>query len=101
MAGPAHARHDLIEHDQEAVPGAPLVEPLPETLRGRIGGQGGRADRLAEVGRDGLRAGGLQGAVKRVERLLAGGIEAPGAGRNVRVARQIRFEWSLEAGPTR
>ena len=48
LAGSAHASDHLVEADQEAVLLPAFREPLPEELWGRVGGQSGGADRLAE-----------------------------------------------------
>ena len=45
---PADSSHHLVEADQEAVLLTTLGEAQPEALGGRVAGERGRADRLAE-----------------------------------------------------
>ena len=99
VARSAHPGHDLVERDQETVPLAALRQAPPEEVGRRVGRQRRSTDGLTEIQRDRLWSRGFQGAVKRVERLLPGGIEAPGARRDMRVARQVRFEWPLQSRP--
>src|SRR5437016_9785315 len=85
VAGAADTGDDLVEADEETVSLAAFGEAFPESLRRRVRGERGRADGLAEVRRDCLRARRLERAVQSLERLLAGGVEAPGARRDVEV----------------
>ncbi len=101
VPGAADAGDDLVEADQEPVAVAPLGQALPETLGRRVRGEGGGADRLAEVRRHVLRPGGLERAVERVQGGLARGVEPPRARRNVRVLAQVGAERSLQPGPPR
>ncbi len=63
----AHAGHDLVQADEEAVALAALGEPLPEALGRRVGGQGGRAHGLGEEGRDGIGPNLVENAVERLQ----------------------------------
>ncbi len=67
-----------------------LGQPLPEALGRRVAWQGGCADRLAEEGRHGLRAGLVQDAVERFEGRLPARVEVPGRGRDVQVRGEVR-----------
>src|SRR5205085_11184945 len=99
LAGSAYAGDHLVEADQETVLLPALREPLPEELWGRVGGQSGGADRLAEERGHVLRPHLLERPVERIECLLPRGIEAPGARRDVRLLEQVWRERTLEAGP--
>src|SRR4029077_7972650 len=81
----ADAGHDLVEAHEEAEALTALGEALPEAGRRRVGGQGGRAARLAEERRDGRRTGWLESAIERLERRVAARIEPPGARRDMEV----------------
>ena len=98
--GPSDPRHDLVEAHEEAVAVAPLGEPFPEPNGRRVAGERGGADRLAEVRGDVLRTRLLQRPIQRLERRLAGRVEAPRARRDVQVFRQIGTERTVHPGPT-
>ncbi len=83
VAGAAHAGHDLVKADQEAVALAALGKPLPEALGRHVGRQRGRADHFGKERSHVLRAGLLECRVERCERLLAGRVKAPRARRDV------------------
>src|SRR6185503_15329500 len=93
----AHARDDLVEADQETVPLPPFSEAFPEPVRRLEGGEGRRADRLAEERGHRLRARLFEDIVQRGERRLAGGVQPRGRWRNVQEPRQVRPKGPLEA----
>ncbi len=93
----AHARDDLVEADQETVPLPPFSESFPEPVRRLEGGEGRRADRLAEERGHRLRARLFEDIVQRGERRLASGVEPRGRWRNVQEPRQVWPKRPLKA----
>ena len=76
----------------------PLRQPLPETIRGRVAGEGRPADRLAEEGGDVLGTRLLDRLVQRVEGRLPGRVEPRCGGRDMEVLGQVRIERRVEVG---
>jgi hypothetical protein len=75
-AHPSHPGDHLVEAHQEPVLLAPLRQAFPEAVGGRVAGERGGADRLAEERGDRAGTGLLQEAVELGERGLAGRVEA-------------------------
>ena len=100
VAGPAHASDHLVVEDEKSVLVPALSKPFPEELGRRIRWQRGGGDRLAEVSRYGLRPNLLQHFVESRKRRLAGGVESPGARRDVMVSCEIRPERALQPWPS-